>query len=165
MIVHVHSLGSLWQQKDLPNGGTRLWNTTGVHDGNRVRSYATLFGQLQFGPKTRGFFRDIEAIAGASWVTGNLCQTDQARKLRLCCRAPKAAKPDWFLIVMTQKLVGVVGPTQIDPENAIVLSASQRKDRQELLILARPFAWISGPVASAILLADGHNCHWSITRW
>ncbi len=53
VIVRVHSLGSLWQTKDLPNGGTRVWNTTGIRDGCRVRSCATLFGQLVFGPKAK----------------------------------------------------------------------------------------------------------------
>ena len=30
MVVFVHSLGSLWQEKNLPAGGTRIWNTTGI---------------------------------------------------------------------------------------------------------------------------------------
>ena len=68
MIIRVHSLGSLWQTKDLPNGGTRVWNTTGIRDGCRVRSCATLFGQLVFGPKAKLLQRGI--FASPTWDIG-----------------------------------------------------------------------------------------------
>ena len=43
MVVFIHSLGSLWQEKNLPAGGTRIWNTTGIRAGSRIRSYAVVF--------------------------------------------------------------------------------------------------------------------------
>ncbi len=43
MVVFIHSLGSLWQEKSLPAGGTRIWNTTGIRAGSRIRSYAVIF--------------------------------------------------------------------------------------------------------------------------
>ncbi len=95
MIVRVHSLGSLWQTKDLPNGGTRVWNTTGIRDGCRVRSCATLFGQLVFGPKAKSFLRDPSRIHGRNWVTGDITQTSAGRSIRLACPAASGAMADW----------------------------------------------------------------------
>jgi hypothetical protein len=47
MVVFVHSLGSLWQEKNLSAGGTRIWNTMGIRAGSRIRSYAVVFGHIK----------------------------------------------------------------------------------------------------------------------
>jgi hypothetical protein len=150
VIVRVHSLGSLWQTKDLPNGGSRVWNTTGIRDGCRVRSGATLFGQLVFGPKAKPLLQDPSRIHGRNWVTSDIIQTSAGRSIRLACPAASGAIADWHLHSVSERLVGVVAPDGLDPNNILVLSASQRKQQQELLLLVRPFAWLSGPTGSAI---------------
>lgn len=166
MIVRVHSLGSLWQTKDLPNGGTRMWNTTGIRDGCRVRSCATLFGQLVFGPKAKPLLQDPSHIHGRNWLTGDLTQTSAGRSIRLACPAASGAIADWHLHTVNEQLVGVVPPDGLDLENILVLSASQRKQQQELLLLVKPFAWITGPAGSAIFdIGDNENGRWIARRW
>lgn len=165
MIVFVHSLGSLWQQKDLPDGGTRLWNTTGVVEGGRVRSYATTFGQLQFGPKVRPLLHRENGIIGASWTTCDAHEVGSTRKLRFCCRAARSADPDRFLVVLTEALVGQVEPGGIDPMNALVLSVSRNKNQQELMLLVRRFAWVSGSTGSAVWSPNTRGCDWSVIKW
>lgn len=165
VIVFVHSLGSLWQHKDVSGGGIRIWNTTGVAEGSRVRSYARTFGQLQFGPKVRPFLHRQNGIAGALWAAGETIEIGSARKLRLFCRASKNANPDWHLVVFTEALVGNVEIEGIDPLNAMVLSVSQKNGRQELMLLVRPFAWISGSIGSAVWSPTATAFNWSITGW
>lgn len=166
MIVRVHSLGSLWQTKDLPNGGTRVWNTTGIRDGCRVRSCATLFGQLVFGPKAKPLLQDPSRIHGRNWLTGALTQTLAGRSIRLACPAASGAMADWHLHTVNEQLVGIVPPDGLDPDNILVLSASQRKRQQELLLLVKPFAWITGPAGSAIFdIGDHGNGRWIARRW
>ena len=79
MVVFVHSLGSLWQEKVLPAGGTRIWNTTGIRDGDRVRSCAKVFGQLRLGARARAELCASREITGAKWVAGELAATSHAR--------------------------------------------------------------------------------------
>lgn len=161
MIVRVHSLGSLWQTKDLPNGGTRVWNTTGIRDGCRVRSCATLFGQLVFGPKAKPFLQDPSRIHGRNWVTSDITQTPAGRSVRLACPAGSGEMADWHLHAVNEQLLGVLPPDGLDPDNILVLSASQRKQQQELLLLVKPFAWLTGPTASAIFEVTDRG----IGRW
>lgn len=163
MIVRVHSLGSLWQTKDLPNGGTRVWNTTGIRDGCRVRSCATLFGQLVFGPKAKPLLHDPSRIRGRNWVTSDITQTSAGRSIRLTCPAASGAIANWHLHTVDEQLVGVVPPDGLDPDNILVLSASHRKQQQELLLLVKPFAWLAGPTGSAIFeVTDRGVGRWNI---
>ena len=163
MIVRVHSLGSLWQTKDLPNGGTRVWNTTGIRDGCRVRSCATLFGQLVFGPKAKPLLQDTSRIRGRNWVASDITQTSAGRSIRLACTAASGATVDWYLHTVNEQLVGVVPPDGLDPDNILVLSASQRKQQQELLLLVKPFAWLVGSTGSAIFeITDRGIGRWNV---
>jgi len=161
MIVRVHSLGSLWQMKDLPNGGTRVWNTTGIRDGCRVRSCATLFGQLVFGPKAKPLLQDPSRIRSRNWVASEVTQSATSRTVRLACPAGSDAGVDWHLTTLNEQLVGVVPPDGLDPDNILVLSASQRRQQQELLLFVKPFAWLAGPTGSAIFEVTDRG----IGRW
>ena len=166
MIVIVQSLGSLWQTKDLPNGGTRVWNTTGIHDGSRSRSYATLFGQLVFGSKAKPFLEEAQRIQGRSWIAGEIAQSATGRTLRIACPAPSDAEVNWHLAMVRQELVGIVPADGVDPMNIVILSASQRKAKQELLLLVKPFAWITGPAGSAIIGVNERGIgRGSVRRW
>ena len=163
MIVRVHSLGSLWQTKDLPNGGTRVWNSTGIRDGCRVRSCATLFGQLVFGPKAKLLLQDPSRLHARNWMTSDITQTSAGRTIRLACPAASGAMADWHLHTVNEQLVGVVPPDGLDPDNILVLSASQRKHQQELLLLVKPFAWLTGRTGSAIFeVTDRGIGRWNI---
>lgn len=166
MIVRVHSLGSLWQTKDLPNGGTRVWNTTGIQEGMRIRSCATLFGQIVFGPKSKPLLQEPDRIQGRTWVAGDLMHNSAGRSLRLACLASRETSAEWHLTKVSEQLVGIVPPEGYDPASLVVVSASQRKQKQELLLLLKPFAWITGPAGSAIFeVNDRGTGRWTVRRW
>lgn len=165
MIVFVDSLGSLWQRKDLPNGGTRVWNTTGVMTASRVRSCAMSFGQVLFGGKAKAFLNHRSVITGSAWISRELTAVANGRRLTLLCRAPKAAVPDWYLVTVTDGLIGAIEPDGVDPTNALVVSWSRHRDRQEWLLLVRPYAWLSGAAGSAVWTPTDDSYLWSIRRW
>jgi len=166
VIVRVHSLGSLWQTKELPNGGTRVWNTTGIRDGIKVRSYATLFGQLVFGARSKPFLQQPSQVQGRNWIAGDINESSDRRSMRLVFPAAPDSTADWYLTTVNEQLVGLIGPEGFDPERSVVLSASQRKDKQELLLLVKPLAWLSGASGSAVFeIAERGPARWKTRGW
>jgi hypothetical protein len=106
MVVFVHSLGSLWQEKNLSAGGTRIWNTTGIRAGSRICSYAVVVGQIKLAARARVELSGIRKITGGAWTATELIDFNDVRKLALLCRASRAAVADWHLVTITESLVG-----------------------------------------------------------
>lgn len=165
MIVFVHSLGSLWQEKVLPAGGTRIWNTTGIRDGSRLRSCATIFGQIKFTATARREVHGSRPIMGATWITSGLVDGSTARKLALLCRASRAAVPDLYLVTVTEVLIGELEMDSWDASQTTLISFSKRGHHQEAMLLMRPFAWLRGSAGSAVLTVRDGKCNWKVTRW
>ena len=165
MVIFVHSLGSLWQEKTLPAGGSKIWNTTGIRDGSRVRSCAKIFGQVALGAKARLELARSGSLTGELWTAGELKEAANARKLKLLCRASRQSEPDLYLVVVTERLVGELRPDSWDAAKAMLVSFSQWRSRQEALLLVRPFAWLRGAKGSAVFSADDAGCDWKIASW
>ena len=165
MVIFVHSLGSLWQQKTLPAGGVRIWNTTGIRDGPRVRSCAKVFGQVKLGARARAEVGGSRALAGAAWTADGLVDRHHARKLALLCRAPLTATPELYLVTVTEDLVGLLEYDSFDASRTALMSFSAWRSRQEVMFLMRPFSWLRGSNGSAVLVVDSGKCDWNVTRW
>ncbi len=165
MVVFIHSLGSLWQEKTLPAGGTRIWNTTGIRDGPRVRSCAKIFGQVRLGAKARTELGGSRELTGAAWTTSELIQVNHARKLALLCRAARALVADLYLVTVTDRLIGELRIGGWDATQTTLVSFSKWRSRQEVMLLVRPFAWLSGSDGSAVLAVNNGRCEWTVTRW
>jgi hypothetical protein len=96
-------------------------------------------------------------------MTSDITETSAGRSIRLACPAASGAMADWHLHTMNEQLVGVVPPDGLDPDNILVLSASQRKHQQELLLLVKPFAWLTGRAGSAIFeVTDRGVGRWNV---
>jgi hypothetical protein len=165
MIVFVHSLGSLWQEKILPAGGTKIWNTTGIRDGPRVRSCAKVFGQVRLTARARAVLKGSSKIAGTKWVAGDLIATNHSRKLALLCRASRASVADLYLVTITESLVGDLQMDSWDASRTTLISFSKWRSRQELMLVVQPFAWLRGSNGSAVLVVNEGKCDWKVTRW
>jgi hypothetical protein len=165
MVIFVHSLGSLWQEKLLPTGGVRIWNTTGIRDGGRVRSCAKVFGQVKFGVRARRELSGSGSITGASWTATGSASLDHVRKLVLLCRAPLGVTPALYLLTVSEGLVGQLDHDSFDVSRTAIISFSKWRSRQEVMLLMQPFAWIRGSEGSAVLLADAGRCSWEVRRW
>ncbi len=165
MVIFVHSLGSLWQEKALPTGGVRIWNTTGIQDGPHVRSCAKIFGQIKLGAVARRDVNGSHPITGASWSASGLAQFDHARKLALLCRAPRCVTPDLYLVTVSENLVGQLENDSFDDSLTVLISLSKWRSRQEVMLLMQPFAWLRGSEGSAVLVVSAGKCEWAVTRW
>ena len=165
MVVFVHSLGSLWQEKIAAAGAVRIWNTTGIPHGSQVRSCARIFGQVSFGAKAWLELAGSRPVISAAWMTSELMEATDVRKLKLLCRAPRTSAPDWYLVTVTEDLIGLLQPDGWNNANTMVLSFSMTRTRQEIMLLMRPFGWLRGANASAVLAVNGGQCAWSIRRW
>ena len=165
MVVFIHSLGSLWQEKSLPAGGARIWNTTGIRDGPRVRSCAKIFGQVKLGARVRAELAGSRKMTGAVWTASQLIEVGHARKLALQCRASRTAVADLYLVTVTERLVGELQMDSWDASRTALVSFSKWRSRHEVMLLMRPFAWLRGSKGSAVLVANAGKCEWDVTRW
>lgn len=165
MVIFVHSLGSLWQEKTLPAGGVRIWNTTGIRDGPRVRSCAKIFGQVKFGARARTELSGSRSITGASWTATGSAGLNHVRKLALMCRAPQGVTPALYLVTVSESLVGQLDQDSFDLSRTALVSFSRWRSRQEVMLLMHSFAWLRGSEGSAVLVVHDGKCEWEVTRW
>ena len=165
MVVFVHSLGSMWQEKIVTEGAVRIWNTTGIPHGSQFRSCARIFGQVSFGARARLELAGSRPVTSAAWITSELTEATDIRRLRLLCRASLTSAADWYLVTVTEDLIGLLQPDSWDAAETMVLSFSMKRTRQELMLLMRPFGWLRGANASAVLAVSGGECTWNIKRW
>jgi hypothetical protein len=166
MIVLVHSLGRVWQEKPNDEGSTSVWNTTGINDGVRTRPRSKTFGQVSFTRRARLALSGSRPITPSLWVTSGLNEHGNSRKLQLIVRAPTACAPDRYLVTITETLVGHVDDRAWETEQTQLVSHSEWKGRQELMLLMRPFGWIRGAGGTAVLIVDDKNrCSWSVNPW
>ncbi len=165
MVVFVHSLGSLWQQKILPAGGARVWNTTGIRDGPQVRSYAKVFGQVKLGAKARLELSRSGELTGVAWTASDVVEVNRCRKLALLCPASRATIAELYIVTVTDTLVGELQMDSWDASRATLISFSKWRSRQEVMLAMQPFAWLRGSSGSAVLVASGDGCDWRVTRW
>ena len=165
MTVFICSLGSLWQEKSLPAGGTRVWNTTGIQDGPRIRSCAKIFGQVSLGARARMELAGLCEMTGAAWTTSELSEVNHARKLKLLCRATRTSFADLYLVTVTEKLVGELQPDSWDTSRTALLSFSKWRSRQEVMLLMPPFAWLRGRNGSAVLVVNNGKTEWNVRSW
>jgi hypothetical protein len=165
MVIFVHSLGSLWQEKMLPAGGVRIWNTTGIRDGPRIRSCAKVFGQVKLGARTRTELSGSRSITGASWSASGSADFVHVRKLALMCRAPEGVTPALYLVTVSESLVGQLDQDSFDVSRTALISLSKWRSRQEVMLLMQPFAWLRGSEGSAVLVVNAGKCDWEVTKW
>lgn len=165
MVVFVHSLGSLWQKKILPAGGARVWNTTGIRDGPQIRSYAKVFGQIKLAARARLELSRSGELTGFAWAASDVVDVNHCRKLALLCRASRAAIAEFYIVTVTESLIGELGMDSWDASKATVISFSKWRFRQEVMLVMRPFAWLRGSTGSAVLVVGDGKCDWKVTRW
>ena len=93
-------------RKILPAGGSRGWNTTGIRDGPQVRSYAKVFGQVKLGVKARFELSRSGELTGVAWTASDVVDVNRCRRLALLCRASRAAVAEFFIVTVTESLIG-----------------------------------------------------------
>lgn len=163
--VLVHSLGSIWSEKISPDGSSRVWNTTGVFDGRALRSRARRFGQIALGRVAHAEFLAAGSIRPGVWVADAAFRDGQIGQLMLIGRAAQHLEPEWYLMTMTERLIGKIDTGAVDPGSTYVLSHSVWRCREEVLLLARPFVSICGERGTVTLIPECNGCRWQSREW
>ena len=165
MVVFVHSLGSVWQVKAREAGGHSVWNTTGIDDDQRIRPRSRVYGQVAFGRRALRELNGKGHLRPSAWVTSELTEHCNIRKLRLIVRACAGAIPAWYLVTVNEKLIGPLEDNSWDAGETKVVSHSQWHQRQETMLLMRPFGWLRSSNGIATLLPTGQGCEWQTAAW
>ena len=165
MLVYLESLGSVWQESLHQDRGTRIWNTTGVHDGVRFRPRSKLFGQVRLGSHARIELNKYGQLKPGIWITSELSTYKGIPGIQLQRHERAGCVPEWYLVTVTETLVGVFPDGFFNPEEVRIVSHSVWKDRQEAMLLMRPFAYVKGEHGTATLIPQPRGCAWRTAAW
>jgi hypothetical protein len=164
MVVFMHSLGSIWQTKANEAGATWVWNTTGIHDGKCTRPRSEVYGQVALGRRAQLELNKQGAIQPSVWITSEL-KDARIRKLQLIVRAPAASIPTLCLVTVTETLIGRLSDDGWDAGETQLVSHSHWSQRQEIMLLMRPFGWLKGERGTATLVPIGSGFEWRTAQW
>jgi hypothetical protein len=66
---------------------------------------------------------------------------------------------------VTEQLVGTLDDGSWDPKDTLLVSFSEWKTRQEVLLLVGRHAWLRGRLGSAVFTPRGPAGDWNVSRW
>jgi hypothetical protein len=87
------------------------------------------------------------------------------RKLALQRRVRRNSTPDWYLVSVTEQLVGTLDEGSWDPKDSFLVSFSEWKTKQEALLLVPRHGWLRGRLGSAVLTPGGPDGDWNVKGW
>lgn len=162
MIVETISVGSLWLSSN--RDPRTAWNTTGVPVNGRLDSRAKPFGLVRFPAREVHRLLASAGFSGARWMASAPSSFNGTRTIHLYRRAAKHAAPNWFLVAITEGLVGKLDEGSWSPDVASLLSFSEYGGKQEALLLVRAFGWIRGTGGFAVLVPTECGSVWEVER-
>jgi hypothetical protein len=163
MIVRVLSLGSYWRE---PNDGRPVvWNSSGVLDQRGLRPRSKVSGCVRFNSRLYQEAQGTSGLRGSSWHASLLGEHLGIRKLELRRRVRRNSLPDWYLVSVTEQLVGTLDHGSWDPIDSLLVSFSEWKARQEALLLVGRHGWLRGRLGSAVLTPGGPDSDWKVNGW
>ena len=163
MIVCVLSLGSYWlEPKD---GRPVLWNSAGVLDQRGLRQRSKVRGHVRVNSRLYQEALGSSGLSGTCWWASPVGEHLGMRTVALERRASRASRPNWYLVSLTEQLVGAVDDGSWDPTASHLLSLSSWKGKQEALLLVGHHGWVRGTLGSAVLTPGGPHGDWSVSRW
>ena len=163
--IWVHSVGSVWLEKKRLDGRTSVWNTTGISDGRLVRPRAVAFGQISLARQARVDWAARGELRTGMWVASPVNERGGIRQVELICRAAPEGLPDWYMATVTELRVGAIHTRAMDEELVQLVSHSAWRGREEMLLLLKPFAVISGDRGTTTLIPEVGGCAWRTEEW
>lgn len=161
MLVTIKSFGSLWSRRighdpDDPKRFARAayYNTTGIRVGEQLRHRWKVGGDLRFYGTGCGFNPNhpVRAINQTFDCPG--VESWQGHNRVVIKRLVKTApKPDYFLIVTTAEQTGGIDMTcdQWKARDVLLVSLSEWKDQQEIMLLMPAYSWIRGKLGTFVV--------------
>ena len=88
-------------------------------------------------------------------------------RIHLQHRTKASNVPEWYLVVVTESLIGQLHECSFGGAGGetTMVSYSVWKERQEAMLLMRPFASLKCEHGSAILIPQTPGCRWRTSEW
>jgi hypothetical protein len=160
MLVGVTGFGSVWRRrfgKD-PRDPERFrraayFNTTGVRVGGRVARHRKIAGHVRFNGV--GGFNPYypQRAVGAVFECDEPCVCNGQNKVFFGRRLDHAERPDCFLVVIRSAEFGHVdvGAPGWKSGGSLLISFSEWRDQQELMLLVAPDEWMQTSLGRLIV--------------
>ena len=165
MLISVVGFGSIWTRRAAKADRSRTldaayYNTTGVCVGGTLRNRARVYGLARFNGDS-GFRPDLafEAL-GQVFVCEAPCIWEGVPKVLFKKRLHRPAKPDAYLVTVSADQSGGINT---DPSgawfhpDAQLISFSECREHQEVMLVMPPFAWIRGGFGTFFLEPYGQK--------
>ena len=163
MIVCVLSVGSYWR---VPKDGRPvIWNSSGVADQRELRPRSKVRGHVRFNGRLYQEALGSSGLIGSLWLASPVDEHLGMQTVALERRASRASCADWYLVSLTEEIVGALDCSSCDATSSHLLSLSSWKTKQEALLLVRRHGWVRGTLGSAVLTPDGPHGDWTVNRW
>ena len=104
-------------------------------------------------------------LTGSRWHAPPLGEYQGIRTLALQRRAKRNLPADWYLVSVTEQLVGTLDDRSWDPKDSLLISFSEWKTKQEVLFLIGRHGWLRGKLGSAVLTPSGPDGDWNVKGW
>ncbi len=165
MLISVLKFGSIWTRRSARADHSRgldaaYYNTTGVYVGGTLRSRPRLYGLVRFNGNS-GFRPDraYEAV-GKVFECEAPCIWRGIPKVLFKMLLHGPAKPDAYLVTVTADQSGGIdrnpSATWLHP-GAQLISFSEWREQQEVMLIMPAFAWIHGRLGTFFLEPDVHK--------
>jgi hypothetical protein len=165
MLISILGFGSIWTRRAAEADRSRApdavyYNTTGVHVCGTLRNRPRLYGLARFNANS-GFRPDraFESL-GKVFDCEAPCIWEGIPKVLFKVRLRRPAKPDAYLVTVTTDQSGGINK---DPSaawlhpNAQLISFSECRDQQEVMLVIPAFAWIRGGLGTFFLEPDAQK--------
>src|SRR5579871_2887840 len=159
MLISVLGFGSIWTRRAAEGDQSRTldaayYNTTGVHVGGTLRNRPRVYGLARFNGSS-GFRPDraFEAL-GKVFECEAPCIWQGISKVIFKMRLHRPAKPDAYLVTVTADQCGGINKDPsaawLHPDSQLI-SFSECRDQQEVMLVIPAFAWIRGGLGTFFL--------------
>jgi hypothetical protein len=154
MIVSIVSLGSKWMEpRRRGNRHTVMLNTTGLVDGGKLRCRSKVHGSVRF---LRRELAAVIDIAGSRWETDGIAEWQGGHRLAL--RGCVRGNPERYLVTVTDTEVGRMSDgVSWNVDEVELISMSEGRSGQEVMLLMSPFAWVRGERCVLHLTVSPHD--------
>ena len=152
MLVKILEFGSNWWARFDPDD-TDPWrfscraayyNSAGLRCGQKIRRHWTIPGLIRFNGIGAFDPHFPSRAIGATFCCESSVLASRGNRLFLAKKASISDTPDYFLAVISSDRHGLVDfrNPAYKSESAVPISVSELRNRQEVLILMRPGAWV-----------------------
>jgi hypothetical protein len=160
MLVTITGFGSVWRRRDRrdPSDPRRFvraayFNTTGVPVNGKMRTRPKIVGHVRFNG-VGGFDPNYPLrMVNSVFECADPCIWEGQNKVLFERMLSAPRQPDYFLVVARASEVGHldVGSPAWKSEGTLLISFSESRDQQEVMLLMPAYAWLRGEVGRFVV--------------